>query len=52
MASTAKYNIVYERQLIESGQAGSELEKVGGSGAREASEHELPVCCCCWEMLI
>lgn len=49
--STAKYNIVYERKFIEPGTAGSELEKVGGSGAGEATEHELPVCCCS-EMLI
>lgn len=52
MGSTAKYNTVCERQLTEPGHTGSELEKVGGSGAREATEHELPVCCCCSEMLI
>lgn len=50
--STAKYNIVYERQFLEPGTVGSELKKVDGSGGREATEHELPVCCCCSEMLI
>lgn len=41
-----------ERQFTEPGHAGSELEKVGVSGTRETTEHELTVCCCCSEMLI